>query len=74
MTFVDGLGIGDVEQVVLRDRRHLASDGLLVAQVGIDRLSGEVRTGPELISRGFIDPELSEDLMRQAVELLYERA
>jgi ribonuclease J len=66
LVFVDGLGIGDVEQVVLRDRRHLAGDGLLVAQVGIDRLSGEVRTGPELISRGFIDPELSDDLMRDA--------
>jgi ribonuclease J len=66
LVFVDGLGIGDVEQVVLRDRRHLASDGLLVAQVGIDRLSGEVRAGPELISRGFIDPELSGDLMREA--------
>src|SRR5207237_3536805 len=64
LVFVDGLGIGDVEQVVLRDRRHLASDGILVAQVGIDRLSGQVRTGPELISRGFIDPELAEDLMR----------
>src|SRR5438309_11170643 len=66
LVFVDGLGIGDVEQVVLRDRRHLAGDGILVAQVGIDRMSGQVRTGPELISRGFIDPELSEDLMREA--------
>lgn len=63
--FVDGLGIGDVEQVVLRDRRHLASDGMLVATVGIDRDSGAVRSGPELISRGFIDPELSEELMAE---------
>jgi ribonuclease J len=66
LVFVDGLGIGDVEQVVLRDRRHLAGDGLLVAHVGIDRVSGQVRAGPEVISRGFIDPELSEDLMRDA--------
>lgn len=64
--FVDGLGIGDVEQVVLRDRKHLASDGMLVATVGIDRDSGAVRSGPELISRGFIDPELSEELMEEA--------
>jgi ribonuclease J len=64
--FVDGLGIGDVEQVVLRDRRHLASDGMLVATVGIDRDSGALRTGPDLITRGFIDPELSEDLMAEA--------
>ena len=64
--FVDGLGIGDVEQVVLRDRKHLASDGMLVATAGIDRDSGAVRTGPELITRGFIDPELSEELMAEA--------
>jgi len=64
--FVDGLGIGDVEQVVLRDRRHLASDGVLVATVGIDRDTGAVRSGPDLITRGFIDPQLSEDLMAEA--------
>jgi ribonuclease J len=66
--FVDGLGIGDVEQVVLRDRRRLASDGMLVATLGINLARGEIQTGPELISRGFIDPELSEDLMRETRE------
>jgi ribonuclease J len=66
--FVDGLGIGDVEQVVLRDRRLLASEGMLVATVGIDRDTGALRTGPELITRGFIDPELSEELMAEARE------
>ena len=64
--FVDGLGIGDVEQVVLRDRRHLASDGMLVATVGLDRDTGSVRAGPDLISRGFIDPGLSDELMAEA--------
>jgi ribonuclease J len=68
LVFVDGLGIGDVEQVVLRDRRHLASDGMLVATVGIDRDSGALRTGPDLITRGFIDPELSEELLAEARE------
>ena len=68
LVFVDGLGIGDVEQVVLRDRRHLASDGMLVAAVSIDRDRGVVRSGPELISRGFIDPEMSEELMGEARE------
>jgi ribonuclease J len=66
--FVDGLGIGDVEQVVLRDRRHLAGDGMLVATVGIDRDTGVLRTGPDLITRGFIDPELSEELLAEARE------
>ena len=64
--FVDGLGIGDVEQVVLRDRRQLASDGMLVATVGIDRDTGAVRSGPDLITRGFIDPQLSDELMDEA--------
>jgi ribonuclease J len=68
LVFVDGLGIGDVEQVVLRDRRRLASDGMLVATVGVDRDTGKLRTGPELITRGFIDPDLSEELMAEARE------
>jgi ribonuclease J len=66
LVFVDGLGIGDVEQVVLRDRRQLASDGLVVATVGVDRDTGIVRTGPDLIARGFMDPEFSEELLREA--------
>ena len=66
LVFVDGLGIGDVEQVVLRDRRQLASDGLLVATVGLDRDTGSVRLGPEVVARGLMDPELSEDLLREA--------
>ena len=66
LVFVDGLGIGDVEQVVLRDRRQLASDGLIVATVVVDRDTGTLRTPPELIARGFMDPELSEDLLREA--------
>jgi ribonuclease J len=65
LVFVDGLGIGDVEQVVLRDRRHLAEDGLLIVTLGISRASGEIEAGPELVTRGFIDPHLSEDLMRE---------
>jgi ribonuclease J len=70
LVFVDGLGIGDVEQVVLRDRRHLANDGILVAAIGIDRDTGQLRTGPEIISRGFIDPELSEELMAEARQVV----
>lgn len=66
LVFVDGLGIGDVEQVVLRDRRQLASDGIIVATVGVDRDTGAVRMGPELVARGVMDPELSEDLLREA--------
>jgi ribonuclease J len=66
LIYVDGLGVGDVEQVVLRDRRHLAEDGILVVTLTLDRDAGTVRVGPDLISRGLIEPELSTKLMADA--------
>jgi ribonuclease J len=66
LVYVDGLGVGDVEQVVLRDRRHLAEDGILVVTLTLDRDTGAVRAGPDLISRGVIEPELSTKLMADA--------
>jgi ribonuclease J len=66
LVYVDGLGVGDVEQVVLRDRRHLAEDGILVVTLTLDRDTGSVRAGPDLISRGVIEPELSVRLMADA--------
>ncbi|HVB77699.1 MAG TPA: ribonuclease J [Candidatus Nitrosotalea sp.] len=65
LVFVDGLGIGDVEQVVLRDRRHMAEDGVVVVTVGVDRERGGVRQGPDVVSRGLIDPQMSSELMGQ---------
>jgi ribonuclease J len=66
LVFVDGLGVGDVEQVVLRDRRHLAEDGILVVTLAVERDSTIVRAGPDLTSRGVIEPELSSRLMDDA--------
>ena len=66
LVFVDGLGVGDVEQVVLRDRRHLAEDGILVVTLALDRDTGSLRAGPDLLSRGVIEPELSSHLMADA--------
>ena len=63
---VDGLGVGDVGNVVLRDRRQLAQDGILIVQVAIRRETCEVVFGPEVISRGFVYARESEQLLDQA--------
>lgn len=62
---VDGLVIGDVGTAVLRDRKHLAEDGLLVVVVTMDRESGVVIAGPDIVSRGFIYVKEADDLMEQ---------
>ncbi len=62
---VDGLGIGDVGTAVLRDRKHLAEDGLLVVVVTMDRESGVVIAGPDIVSRGFIYIKESDNFMEQ---------
>jgi ribonuclease J len=55
--YVDGLGIGDVDHIVLRDRQHLASDGMVVIMVALDRQRGELLRAPEVMSHGFVGPE-----------------
>src|SRR5437867_13045171 len=66
MTFVDGLGIGDVGEVVLRDRRKLAGDGIVVVVVTVDAHSGEVLAGPDVINRGFVFDEAAEPILEEA--------
>ncbi len=68
IVYVDGIGIGDVEHVVLRDRQILAEDGVILVTLAVDRDTGELRAGPEVVSRGFIDPLLESDMMAEAVE------
>ena len=67
---VDGLGVGDVGAIVLRDRKHLAQDGLIIAVATIDRVSGDVLAGPDVVSRGFVYVLESEELMDEAKRLL----
>jgi ribonuclease J len=64
--FVDGKGVGDVGDVVIRDRRHLSEDGMVLAVMAIHQQSGELVGGPDLISRGFMLAEESEEVMESA--------
>ena len=68
--FVDGLGIGDVGHIVLRDRKHLSQDGILTVVVTIEKASGRVVAGPDIISRGFVYVRESEELMDQAKQIV----
>ena len=63
--FVDGTGVGDVGSVVLRDRKHLAQDGMIVVCVSISSQDGGIITGPDIITRGFIYVKESEDLIEE---------
>ena len=63
--YVDGLGVGDVDHVVLRDRKHLASDGMVVIILAMDKQTGRVTSKPEVVSRGFVDMDESEDLIER---------
>ena len=67
---VDGLGVGDVGAIVLRDRKHLAEDGLIICFATVDRMSGEILAGPDLVSRGFVYVRESEELMENSKKLL----
>ena len=73
---VDGFGVGDVGNVVLRDRKHLSEDGIIVVAVSVDTVTREVISGPEIITRGFIYVKESVDLMediRETVCDVFER-
>jgi ribonuclease J len=67
---VDGLGVGDVGSIVLRDRKHLAEDGLIIVVVGIDKATNTVVAGPDMISRGFVYVREAEELMAPARQLM----
>lgn len=69
---VDGLGVGDVGNIVLRDRQSLAQNGVIIVVITIDKLNCELLAGPDIVSRGFVYVRESEDLMEEARNIVYE--
>ena len=69
---VDGLGVGDVGNIVLRDRQHLAEDGIMIVVMTLERHSNVVLAGPDIVSRGFVYVRESEDLMEHAREAVQD--
>ncbi|OGO81022.1 MAG: ribonuclease J [Clostridiales bacterium GWC2_40_7] len=67
---VDGLGVGDVGNIVLRDRKHLSQDGLIVVVITTEKESGAIIAGPDIISRGFVYVRESEDLIDKVREII----
>ena len=70
--FVDGKGVGDVGDIVIRDRRHLSEDGMVLAVMAIHQQSGELVAGPDLMSRGFMRAEESEEVLENAKKVVLD--
>ena len=70
---VDGLGVGDVGNIVLRDRQHLAEDGIMIVVMALESNSGYLAAGPDIVSRGFVYVRESDELMEEASGILYNR-
>lgn len=68
--FIDGKGVGEVGGEVLRDRMRLANDGVVIAIIGIEKLTGKVVTGPDIISRGFVFEDASQELMAEVKDVV----
>ena len=69
---VDGLGVGDVGNIVLRDRQHLAEDGILIVVLTLEKGTNQLLAGPDIVSRGFVYVRESEGLMEEARQILYD--
>ena len=67
---IDGLGVGDVGNIVLRDRRQLSQDGIMIVVVGVDSAAKQIVSGPDIVSRGFVYVREAEDLMGEAKDVV----
>ena len=69
---VDGLGVGDVGNIVLRDRQHLAEDGIMIVVLTLEKYSNQLLSGPDIVSRGFVYVRESEDLMEESRQVVLD--
>ena len=70
--YVDGLGVGDVGNIVLRDRQHLSENGLLIVVVTFEKHTNQILAGPDIVSRGFVYVREAENLMEEAKSIVYD--
>jgi ribonuclease J len=70
--YVDGLGVGDVDQIVLRDRLHLATDGMVVIVLAVDKLTGKLVGRPDVVARGVTSLDESEELLERIKDAVVE--
>ena len=70
--FVDGLGVGDVGNIDMRDRQHLAEDGIMIIVLTLEKGTNVLLSGPDIVSRGFVYVRESEDLMEHARAVVYD--
>ena len=70
--YVDGLGVGDVGNIVIRDRQHLSEDGILIVVLTLEKYSNQILAGPDIVSRGFVYVRESESLIEEARQVVWE--
>jgi ribonuclease J len=70
--FVDGKGVGDVGDVVLKDRRHLSEDGMVIVIIAINQATGEIIYGPDIVSRGFVFEDESQEYLDEAKKVVLD--
>ena len=69
---VDGLGVGDVGNIVLRDRQNLAENGIIIVVLTLEKYTNQILAGPDIVTRGFVYVRESEDLLEEARSVVYD--